>query len=222
MVPDSTRPGMQTPVNAALQGQSYVHVNDLSGVSSNMVQSSSGTQALLTNSNSSSISPDAHFRAEYKLLTDFLISVPKVSDTLSFLCLIEFYHFRSSKKKSETLSRTPSAPSLSRTYKDSYKTTKQLYRISAVTKVLPYPASSETSPRTTSVDSPSMESLRTPAITDYQRSVLLPATIWTQMRWVHTTSCQISSGRFLRLRKTQTWMLPKVCLSTTLQMMHSS
>ena len=71
-----------------------MHVNDLSGVSSNMVQSSSGTQALLTNSNSSSISPDAHFRAEYKLLTDFLISVPKVSDTLSFLCLIEFYHFR--------------------------------------------------------------------------------------------------------------------------------
>ena len=156
-----------------------MHVNDLSGVSSNMMQSSSGTQALLTNSNSSSISPDAHFRAEYKLLTDFLISVPKVSDTLSFLCLTEFYHIRSSKKKSETLSRTPSAPSLSRTYKDSYKTTRQLYRISAVTKVLPYPASSETSPRTTLVDSPSMESLRTPAITDYQRSVLLPATIWT-------------------------------------------
>ena len=68
------------PVNQALSGQSYVHVNDLSGVSNNLVSQSSGTTALLNQPNTSSISPDAHFRAEYKLLTDFLVSVPKVSN----------------------------------------------------------------------------------------------------------------------------------------------
>lgn len=66
------------PVTQAMTGQSYVHVNDLSGVSNNLVNQSSGTTALLTQSNPCSISADAHFRAEYKLLTDFLVSVPKI------------------------------------------------------------------------------------------------------------------------------------------------
>ena len=42
------------------------------------IQQPAGTAALLNQSNPSSIGPDAHFRAEYKLLTDFLISVPKI------------------------------------------------------------------------------------------------------------------------------------------------
>ena len=37
-----------------------------------------GLNALLNQSNPNSISPDANFRAEYKLLTDFLVSVPKI------------------------------------------------------------------------------------------------------------------------------------------------
>ena len=42
------------------------------------IQQPAGTAALLNQSNPSSIGADAHFRAEYKLLTDFLISVPKI------------------------------------------------------------------------------------------------------------------------------------------------
>ena len=63
-----------------------MHVNDLSGMSSSgaggnvAAPTASGTSALLNNANGSSISPDSHFRAEYKLLTDFLVSVPKVCD----------------------------------------------------------------------------------------------------------------------------------------------
>ena len=37
-----------------------------------------GVTALLTQSNPDSTSPSANFRAEYKLLTDFLLSVPKI------------------------------------------------------------------------------------------------------------------------------------------------
>ena len=37
-----------------------------------------GLNALLNQSNPNSISPDANFRAEYKLLTDFLVSVPRI------------------------------------------------------------------------------------------------------------------------------------------------
>ena len=75
------------PLNQALSGQSHVHVNDLSGMNGatgggNVPAPASGTSALLSNANGSSISPDSHFRAEYKLLTDFLVSVPKVSDCL--------------------------------------------------------------------------------------------------------------------------------------------
>lgn len=75
------------PLNQALSGQNYVHVNDLSGVSSNIVNQSSGTSALLNSSSPSSISADTHFRAEYKLLTDFLVSVPKVSIRLALIVL---------------------------------------------------------------------------------------------------------------------------------------
>ena len=66
------------PLNQAMTGQSYVHVNDLSGVGNSLVNQSSGTTALLTQSNPCSISADANFRAEYKLLTDFLVSVPRI------------------------------------------------------------------------------------------------------------------------------------------------
>jgi hypothetical protein len=38
-----------------------------------------GTQTLLTSSAPNSISADFNYRAEYKLLTDILVSVPKVS-----------------------------------------------------------------------------------------------------------------------------------------------
>ena len=69
------------PLNQALSGQSYVHVNDLSGVSSNLVANQTTSISQLANANACSISPDTHFRAEYKLLTDFLVSVPKVSKT---------------------------------------------------------------------------------------------------------------------------------------------
>ena len=37
LVPDPERNAQQAPLNQALSGQSYVHVNDLSGVSSNLV-----------------------------------------------------------------------------------------------------------------------------------------------------------------------------------------
>ena len=78
MAPDSAN-GNAAPLNQALSGQGYVHVNDLSGVSSNIVNQQSGTSALLNLSANCTISADSHFRAEYKLLTDFLVSVPKVS-----------------------------------------------------------------------------------------------------------------------------------------------
>ena len=42
------------------------------------IQQPAGTSALLNQSNPSSIGPDAHFRAEYKLLTDFLLWVPRI------------------------------------------------------------------------------------------------------------------------------------------------
>ena len=42
------------------------------------IQQPAGTAALLNQSNPSSIGPDAHFRAEYRLLTDFLVSVPRI------------------------------------------------------------------------------------------------------------------------------------------------
>mgnify|MGYP000114929262 CR=1 FL=1 len=59
--------------------QSFVHVNDISGVSSgSLVNQSAGTTALLNQTSKSLIAHDAHFRAEYKLLTDFIVSVPKV------------------------------------------------------------------------------------------------------------------------------------------------
>ena len=42
------------------------------------IQQPAGTSALLNQSNPSSIGPDAYFRAEFKLLTDFLVSVPRI------------------------------------------------------------------------------------------------------------------------------------------------
>lgn len=99
-MPDSAK-GTNVPLNQALSGQNYVHVNDLSGVSSNIVNQSSGTSALLNSSSPSSISADTHFRAEYKLLTDFLVSVPKVSykPLPSVLTNIASVLFRSNKRK---------------------------------------------------------------------------------------------------------------------------
>ena len=46
--------------------------------SSGGIQQPAGTSALLNQSNPSSIGPDAFFRAEFKLLTDFLVSVPRI------------------------------------------------------------------------------------------------------------------------------------------------
>jgi hypothetical protein len=71
------RLGSKAQATSVEDNQATASINNLGSQLSQVLPV--GTHSLLTTNTPSSISADFNYRAEYKLLTDILVSVPKVS-----------------------------------------------------------------------------------------------------------------------------------------------